>query len=106
MISPPARLRYEFPPRRRARVEDLPRPHGYRKRPAVSRSRASLLDLVFKDLGSPWGMEIIRGVEEVAHAPGVGTVVSATHDHSGVARQWRRTCAPAPPAASSSSLWL
>lgn len=33
-------------------------------------------------------MEIIRGVEDVAHAAGVGTVVSAIHRRSTSARQW------------------
>ncbi|CAM5330855.1 LacI family transcriptional regulator OS=Streptomyces griseorubiginosus OX=67304 GN=AQJ54_25720 PE=4 SV=1 [Streptomyces griseorubiginosus] len=35
-------------------------------------------------------MEIIRGVEEVAQAEGVGTVVSAIHGRSGAARDWMR----------------
>ncbi|MER5178408.1 LacI family DNA-binding transcriptional regulator [Streptomyces sp. NPDC002896] len=72
----------------RARVEELLRRHGYRRRPQAPGERASLLDLVFNDLDSPWAVEIIRGVEEVAHASGVGTVVSAIHNRAGSARQW------------------
>ncbi|MET9165579.1 LacI family DNA-binding transcriptional regulator [Streptomyces cellulosae] len=74
----------------RARVEDLLRRHGYRRRPASSPTRPALLDLVFNQLGSPWAVEIIRGVEEEAHTAGVGTVVSAIHGRSGDAREWVR----------------
>src|SRR5690349_14065611 len=49
---------------------------------------ASLIDLVFNDLDSPWAVEIIRGVEEVAHSTGIGTVVSAIHGQSSSARRW------------------
>ncbi|MHC5903721.1 LacI family DNA-binding transcriptional regulator [Streptomyces sp. S6] len=81
--------RSDVSPATRARVEELLRLHGYRKRPQAAPTRsAPLLDLVFNDLGSPWAVEIIRGVEEVAHAAGVGTVVSAIHGRSGDAREW------------------
>ncbi|MFI9152325.1 LacI family DNA-binding transcriptional regulator [Streptomyces sp. NPDC053367] len=80
--------RSDVSPATRARVEDLLHRHGYRRRPAASGTRAVLLDLVFNDLDSPWAVEIIRGVEEVAHEAGVGTVVSAIHDRAGAARQW------------------
>ncbi|GHG35423.1 LacI family transcriptional regulator [Streptomyces albogriseolus] len=83
--------RSDVSPQTRARIEDLLRRHGYRRRPASSPSRAALLDLVFNDLDSPWAVEIIRGVEEEAHTAGVGTVVSAVHGRSGDAREWIRT---------------
>ncbi|ALV37043.1 LacI family DNA-binding transcriptional regulator [Streptomyces sp. CdTB01] len=82
--------RSDVSPRTRARVEDLLLRHGYRKRAHASGSGAALLDLVFNDLDSPWAVEILRGVEEVAHAAGVGTVVSAIHGRSGDAREWMR----------------
>jgi LacI family transcriptional regulator len=82
--------RSDVSPQTRARVEDLLRLHGYRKRPAASPARATLIDLVFNDLDSPWAVEIIRGVEEVAHAAGAGTVVSAIHGRTGDAREWMR----------------
>ncbi|MFC7511669.1 LacI family DNA-binding transcriptional regulator [Streptomyces thermocarboxydus] len=81
--------RSDVSPQTRARVEDLLRRHGYRRRPA-SPTRPALLDLVFNQLGSPWAVEIIRGVEEEAHTAGVGTVVSAIHGRSGDAREWVR----------------
>ncbi|MEV2253968.1 LacI family DNA-binding transcriptional regulator [Streptomyces sp. NPDC050147] len=74
----------------RARIEDLLREHGYERRPSAPGSRAALVDLVFNDLDSPWAVEIIRGVEEVAHAAGAGTVVSAIHGAFGSARQWMK----------------
>ncbi|MET9355694.1 LacI family DNA-binding transcriptional regulator [Streptomyces sp. NPDC006617] len=82
--------RSDVSPGTRARVEELLRRHGYRKRATAPGRRAALIDLVFNDLDSPWAVEIIRGVEEVAHAAGVGTVVSAIHGRSGDARQWMR----------------
>jgi LacI family transcriptional regulator len=82
--------RSDVAPDTRARVEDLLRKHGYRRRPQAPGDRAALVDLVFNDLDSPWAVEIIRGVEDVAHAAGMGTVVSAIHDRAGSARQWMK----------------
>jgi LacI family transcriptional regulator len=80
--------RSDVSPGTRERVEELLSRHGYRRRPASTRVSANLIDLVFNDLDSPWAVEIIRGVEEVAHASGFGTVVSAVHRHSTHMRQW------------------
>jgi len=80
--------RADVSPATRERVEAILREHGYRRRPAPGRASSGLIDLVFNDLDSPWAVEIIRGVEEVAHATGIGTVVSAIHDQSASARQW------------------
>jgi LacI family transcriptional regulator len=81
--------RSDVSPQTRQRVEELLREHGYRRQ-ATARRRATarLIDLVFNDLDSPWAVEIIRGVEDVAHAAGVGTVVSAIHRRSTPTRQW------------------
>ncbi|MFR9780214.1 LacI family DNA-binding transcriptional regulator [Micromonospora sp. MS34] len=72
----------------RERVEELLTRHGYRRRAAPARASSGLIDLVFNDLDSPWAVEIIRGVEDVAHAAGVGAVVSAIHRRSSSAREW------------------
>ncbi|SDJ56694.1 LacI family DNA-binding transcriptional regulator [Streptomyces indicus] len=80
--------RSDVSPATRAKVEDLLHRHGYRRKPPAPGDRAALIDLVFNDLDSPWAVEIIRGVEEVAHESGVGTVVSALHDRVGSAQQW------------------
>jgi LacI family transcriptional regulator len=80
--------RSDVAPQTRERVEELLLRHGYRRRAARPRVSASLIDLVFNDLDSPWAVEIIRGVEDVAHAAGVGTVVSAIHRRTASTRQW------------------
>jgi LacI family transcriptional regulator len=82
--------RSDVAPETRERVEELLRRHGYRRRSPRFRETASLIDLVFPDLDSPWAVEIIRGVEDVAHGAGVGTVVSAIHRRPMSARQWLR----------------
>ena len=69
--------RSDVAPGTRERVEELLHQHGYRRRTSRSVRRAGLVDLVFNDLDSPWAVEIIRGVEDVGHGAGVGTVVSA-----------------------------
>lgn len=72
----------------RERIEKLLNVHGYQRRATSIRSSSGLIDLVFNDLDSPWAVEIIRGVEDVAHAAGVGTVVSAIHRKTSSAKQW------------------
>ncbi|MEO6713199.1 MAG: LacI family DNA-binding transcriptional regulator [Mycobacteriales bacterium] len=72
----------------RGRIEELLQRHDYRPPGVRSRTAAKLIDVVFGDLDSPWAVEIIRGVEDVAHRAGVGTVVWAVHDESTSARQW------------------
>lgn len=87
-VSRVVNRRADVAPETRARVEDLLRRHGYRRRAPSASERANLIDLVFNDLDSPWAVEIIRGVEDVAHPAGTGTVVSAIHSRSSSARQW------------------
>ncbi|PZG22546.1 LacI family transcriptional regulator [Micromonospora craterilacus] len=80
--------RSDVAPQTRERVEELLTRHGYQRRPSSVRTSSGLLDLVFNDLDSPWAVEIIRGVEDVTHAAGVGTVVSAIHRRTSSAKQW------------------
>ncbi|GAB1640297.1 LacI family DNA-binding transcriptional regulator [Krasilnikovia sp. MM14-A1259] len=81
--------RADVAPQTRELVERLLKQHGYRRRASRQQAgKAGLIDLVFKDLDSPWALELIRGVEDVAHAAGVGTVVSAVHRRSAATRQW------------------
>jgi len=80
--------RADVAPRTRERVEKLLHEHGYQRRGVHAEERAWLIDLVFNDLDSPWAVEVIRGVEEAAHAAGAGTVVSAIHRRRSSARQW------------------
>jgi len=80
--------RSDVAPHTRERVEQLLREHGYRRRGEQREDRAWLIDLVFDDLDSPWAVEVIRGVEDAAHAAGAGAVVSAIHRRRSSARQW------------------
>jgi LacI family transcriptional regulator len=63
----------------RRRVEALLREHNYRSPHARTVGKAGLIDVVFADLGSGWAVEILAGVEEVAHRAGIGAVISAVH---------------------------
>ncbi|WBB82304.1 LacI family DNA-binding transcriptional regulator [Micromonospora sp. WMMD882] len=80
--------RSDVAPQTRERVEDLLTRHGYRRRQPSRRPSSGLVDLVFNDIDSPWAVEIIRGVEDVAHSSGTGTVVSAIHRRTSSAKQW------------------
>ncbi|GAA2480041.1 LacI family DNA-binding transcriptional regulator [Winogradskya humida] len=63
----------------RIRVEAALRENGYRRRAARRSGRTLLVDVVFDDLYCPWAVEVIRGIEDVTRAAGIGTVVSAVH---------------------------
>lgn len=59
----------------RTRVEEMLRQVGYQRRRNTT-SLVPMVDLVFHELGSPWAMELIRGVEDAARAEGVEVVLS------------------------------
>ena len=80
--------RADVAPATRARVERLLREHGYRRRPPARDRRAALLDVVFNELESPWAIEIIRGVEEVAREHELGVVLSAQEGPGALGRSW------------------
>jgi LacI family transcriptional regulator len=60
----------------RSTVEALLHKHGYPPARNRTESRRGLIELVFVDLGGPWAMAILAGVEEVAAQAGTGVVVS------------------------------
>ena len=60
----------------RARVEELIRHHGYRRRRGPGSGRSAMIDLVFHELDSAWAIEVIRGVEKVARAEGLSVVLT------------------------------
>lgn len=60
----------------RRRVEEAIERHGYRPRRPRGAGASRLVDLAFHALGSPWAMEIIRGVEQEAGAARAGVVLS------------------------------
>jgi DNA-binding LacI/PurR family transcriptional regulator len=80
--------RADVAPGTRERVERLLAEHGYRRRRAPRNGRPDLLDLVFNELESPWAIEIIRGVEEVARDHRLGVVLSAQEGPGALGRSW------------------
>ncbi|MGX1250798.1 transcriptional regulator with XRE-family HTH domain [Streptomyces ambofaciens] len=79
--------RADVAPSTRARVEELLRVHGYRRRRAES-TRSPLIDLVFHELESAWAMEVIRGVENVARDTGLSVVLSESAGRLTPGRTW------------------
>ncbi|MEN3307561.1 MAG: LacI family transcriptional regulator [Micromonosporaceae bacterium] len=87
--------RPDVAPGTRQKVEELLRQRSYTLRRGGQRAQVGLIDLVFIDLGSPWAMEILAGVEEVAHRAGTGVVVSAVHGRNRMRpdRRWLESLA-------------
>jgi len=71
--------RPDVAPRTRQAIEKLLIEHRYDAHRNRPRDKAGLIDLVFVDLGSPWAMAVLSGVEEVAYRLGAGVAVSAVH---------------------------
>jgi LacI family transcriptional regulator, galactose operon repressor len=71
--------RPDVAPATRRTIEGLLHKHGYTAVRSRSTTRQGLIELVFIDLGSPWAMAILAGVEEVTSRAGTGVVVSAIH---------------------------
>jgi DNA-binding LacI/PurR family transcriptional regulator len=71
----------------RERVERVMRERGYRRTPRRP-AGTGLLDVVFNELESPWAIELIRGVEEVARDHGLGVVLSAQEGPGAIGRRW------------------
>src|SRR4051812_5565265 len=80
--------RADVAPHTRERVERALREQGYRRRASARDTRVDLLDVVFNELESPWAMEIIKGVEEVARENGLGVVLSAQEGPGALGRSW------------------
>src|SRR5918994_3232562 len=81
--------RADVAPETRARVERVLQEQGYRRRRAPARdASAELLDVVFNELESPWAMEIVKGVEEVARENELGVVLSAQEGPGALGRSW------------------
>ena len=75
-------------PETRERVERMLREYGYQRPEPARETRAPLLDVVFNELESPWAMEIIKGVEEVARENDLGVVLSAQEGPGALGRSW------------------
>jgi DNA-binding LacI/PurR family transcriptional regulator len=70
----------------RARVEALIDAYGYQKTSSPSRSHQ--LDLVFDEIESMWGVEIIRGVQRAARKHRVGVVLSEFGPQRNAIKYW------------------
>lgn len=70
----------------RARVEQLLQAHGYNRR--GSSQSSTLVEIVFNQLDSVWAIEIIRGVESVAHEYGMSAVVTLSGDRQSPGPEW------------------
>ena len=70
----------------RARVESLINAYGYRK--SSSSARSNMMELVFEQLESMWGVEIIRGVQQSARKHHLGVVLSEFGPDGSTIRYW------------------
>ncbi|MEV4620678.1 LacI family DNA-binding transcriptional regulator [Asanoa sp. NPDC049573] len=92
-VSPPTvskvlNGRSEVAPETRERVQSALREHNYQRRPSGKQPRAGLVDLVIKELATPWSVEIIRGAEDACREAGIGLVVSAVHGAQIDTQRW------------------
>jgi len=78
--------RTDVAPGTRARLEEHLARHGYRRRNVTARSE--VIELVFHELEASWSMEVIEGVEEVAHAAGLSVVLTVSGDRHSPSRDW------------------
>ncbi len=70
----------------RARVEALITQYGYRKPAPQTRNR--MMELVFDELTHMWGVQIIRGVEQVAREHRLGVVLTEFGPQRSAIRYW------------------
>jgi LacI family xylobiose transport system transcriptional regulator len=70
----------------RARLEEHLKRHGYTRRTSAQRSES--IELVFHELEASWSMEVIEGVEEVAHAAGLSVVLTVSGDRHAPSAEW------------------
>ncbi|HYP73665.1 MAG TPA: LacI family DNA-binding transcriptional regulator [Microbacterium sp.] len=78
--------RTDVAPATRERLEGHLARHGYQRRSAPPRSET--IELVFHELEAIWSMEVIRGVEAVAHAAGLSVVLTVSGDRHSPAPDW------------------
>lgn len=70
----------------RARLEEHLSRHGYTRRNASQRTE--FVELVFHELEASWSMEVVGGVEEVAHAAGLSVVLTVSGDRHSPSPDW------------------
>ncbi|MET0734908.1 MAG: LacI family DNA-binding transcriptional regulator [Microbacterium sp.] len=70
----------------RARLEEHLARHGYTRRSVTQRTE--LIELVFHELEPSWSMEVIEGVEGVAHDAGYSVVLTVSGDRHAPSSDW------------------
>ncbi|MFE7843780.1 LacI family DNA-binding transcriptional regulator [Microbacterium sp. NPDC057407] len=78
--------RTDVAPATRARLEEHLKRHGYRRRNSTQRNE--VVELVFHELEPSWSMEVIEGVEDVAHAAGLSVVLTVSGDRHAPSADW------------------
>ena len=78
--------RTDVAPATRARLEEHLARHGYTRRNATQRTE--FVELVFHELEPSWSMEVIEGVEDVAHAAGLSVVLTVSGDRHAPSAEW------------------
>lgn len=78
--------RTDVAPATRDRLEEHLKRHGYRRR--NSSQRNEVVELVFHELEPSWSMEVIEGVEEVAHSAGLSVVLTVSGDRHAPSADW------------------
>ena len=78
--------RPDVSPATRARLEEHLARHGYTRRSQTPRSE--FVELVFHELEPSWSMEVIEGVEDIAHAAGLSVVLTVSGDRHSPAADW------------------
>lgn len=78
--------RTDVAPATRVRLEEHLARHGYTRRNVTQRTE--FIELVFHELEPSWSMEVIEGVEDVAHAAGLSVVLTVSGDRHAPAAEW------------------
>jgi len=78
--------RADVAPATRARLEEHLSRHGYTRRTGGQRSE--YIELVFHELEASWSMEVIAGVEEVAHTAGLSITLTVSGDRHAPSPEW------------------
>ncbi|HMK97971.1 MAG TPA: substrate-binding domain-containing protein [Acidimicrobiales bacterium] len=85
--------RSEVSMRTRMRVESLLLQQKYERRPPGRGGPPPILDLLLREVGNPWGMEVIRGALEAAAEVGLNVVLSVLPDGARGCRWLDQICA-------------
>ncbi|MEZ3159016.1 LacI family DNA-binding transcriptional regulator [Microbacterium sp. BWT-B31] len=78
--------RTDVSPSTRARLEEHLNRHGYTRR--KTSQPHEFVELVFHELEPSWSMEVIEGVEEVAHGAGLSVVLTVSGDRHSPDPHW------------------